>query len=60
MPDVNVTRGGVFEIGNVVSIEPGAYIPEARSGVRLENMYLITASGPENLSQYPMEIRCRT
>ncbi|MBT3344068.1 MAG: aminopeptidase P family protein [Gemmatimonadetes bacterium] len=60
MPDVNVTRGGVFEIGNVVSIEPGAYIPEARSGVRLENMYLITASGPENLSQYPMEIRCRS
>ena len=57
MPDVNATRGGVFQVGNVVSIEPGSYVPEARAGVRLENMYLITASGPENLSQYPMDIR---
>lgn len=57
MPDVNIARGGVFEVGNVVSIEPGSYIPEARAGVRLENMYLITETGPENLSPYPMEIR---
>lgn len=57
MPDVNATRGGIFQVGNVVSIEPGSYIPEARAGVRLENMYLITESGPENLSVYPMEIR---
>jgi hypothetical protein len=53
MPDVNIERGGIFQVGNVVSIEPGSYIPEARAGVRLENMYLITESGPENLSQYP-------
>jgi Xaa-Pro dipeptidase len=57
MPDVNITRGGIFQVGHVVSIEPGSYIPELRAGVRLENMYLITESGPENLSQYPMEIR---
>ena len=57
MPDVNATRGGIFEVGNVVSIEPGSYIREARAGVRLENMYLITASGPQNLSEYPMELR---
>ena len=57
MPDVNATRGGIFQVGNVVSIEPGSYIPEACAGVRLENMYLITESGPENLSVYPMEIR---
>ena len=57
MPDVNATRGGIFQVGNVVSIEPGSYIPAARAGVRLENMYLITESGPENLSEYPMEIR---
>ena len=60
MPDVNPTRGGIFRVGNVVSIEPGSYIPDARAGVRLENMYLITESGPENLSVYPMEIRCRS
>jgi Xaa-Pro dipeptidase len=56
MPDVNATRGGIFQVGQVVCIEPGAYIAEARAGVRLENMYLITESGPENLSQYPMDI----
>tara|TARA_B100001250_G_scaffold388583_1_gene386946 strand:+ start:162 stop:1298 length:1137 start_codon:yes stop_codon:yes gene_type:complete len=57
MPDVNPTRGGTFRAGQVVSIEPGSYIPEARAGVRLENMYLITDDGPENLSVYPMDIR---
>ncbi len=57
MPDVNITRGGIFQVGHVVSIEPGSYIAQMRAGVRLENMYLITESGPENLSQYPMEIR---
>lgn len=56
MPDVNITRGGEFQVGNVVSIEPGSYIAEARAGVRLENMYLITETGPENLSPYPMEL----
>lgn len=56
MPDVNASRGDLFQVGNVVCIEPGSYIPEARAGVRLENMYLITESGPENLSAYPMTL----
>jgi Xaa-Pro aminopeptidase len=45
-----------LRVGNVISVEPGAYIPEARAGVRLENMYLITEDGLENLSSYPMEL----
>ena len=56
MPDLNKERGGTFRVGNVVSVEPGAYIPEMRAGVRLENMYLITEDGLENLSPYPMEL----
>ncbi|MEE3258183.1 MAG: M24 family metallopeptidase, partial [Candidatus Latescibacterota bacterium] len=56
MPDLNKERGGTLRVGNVVSVEPGAYIPEVRAGVRLENMYLITADGLENLSPYPMEL----
>ena len=56
MPDLNKERGGILQVGNVVSVEPGAYIPEMRAGVRLENMYLITADGLENLSPYPMEL----
>ncbi|MDA0837774.1 MAG: Xaa-Pro peptidase family protein [Planctomycetota bacterium] len=59
LPDLNEKRGGTFEIGNVVSVEPGAYIPEMRAGVRLENMYLITENGLENLSEYPFEIQCK-
>ena len=56
MPDLNKERGGRLRIGNVVSVEPGAYIPAARAGVRLENMYLITEDGLENMSPYPMEL----
>lgn len=56
MPDLNKERGGTLRVGNVISVEPGAYIPEARAGVRLENMYLITEDGLENLSSYPMEL----
>jgi Xaa-Pro dipeptidase len=56
MPDLNRDRGGTLAVGNVVSVEPGAYIPEACLGVRLENMYLITEEGCENLSEYPMEL----
>ena len=56
MPDLNKERGGKLRIGNVVSVEPGAYIPEVRAGVRLENMYLITEDGLENMSPYPMEL----
>ena len=56
LPDLNKERGGTLRIGNVVSVEPGAYIPEARAGVRLENMYLITEDGLENLSPYPLEL----
>jgi Xaa-Pro aminopeptidase len=59
LPDLNEERGGTFEVGNVVCVEPGAYIPEMRAGVRLENTYLITEDGLENLSEYPFEILCK-
>jgi Xaa-Pro aminopeptidase len=56
MPDINRDRGGVLEPGMVISLEPGGYLDAARYGVRLENMYLITDSGAENLSEYPMQL----
>lgn len=56
MPDLNRGRGGTLEVGNVVSVEPGGYADVLNHGVRIENMYLITESGAENLSEYPMEI----
>jgi Xaa-Pro aminopeptidase len=56
-PDVNRDRGGVLEPGDVICLEPGAYVPEARHAVRIENTYLITNSGAEILSQCTVELR---
>ncbi len=56
MPDLNRDRGGMLEPGNVVSVEPGGYTAAARYGVRIENTYLITETGAENLSEYPISL----
>ena len=55
-PDLNRDREGILEPGNIVSVEPGGYADEARYGARLENMYLITKTGAQNLSEYPMNL----
>jgi Xaa-Pro aminopeptidase len=56
MPDINRDRGGAFAAGNVVTCEPGGYSPELRAGIRLENAFLITEDGVENLSPYPLTL----
>ncbi|MEA2531399.1 MAG: Xaa-Pro dipeptidase [Thermomicrobiales bacterium] len=53
-PDLNRDREGILEPGNVVSCEPGSYVPDLNSGVRLENTFLITETGCELLSNYPV------
>ncbi|MDT0553550.1 aminopeptidase P N-terminal domain-containing protein [Urechidicola vernalis] len=39
-----------FDVGNVVTCEPGIYIPEENIGCRLEDDFLITDEGPVNLT----------
>ncbi len=56
-PDLNRDREGIFEVGNVFSCEPGAYSQELNGGIRLENTFLITETGVENLSVYPLELK---
>ena len=50
-------RDSVLEIGNVITIEPGIYIPEEKIGVRIEDDILVTKTGYKNLSEnIPKEI----
>ncbi|HXH88458.1 MAG TPA: Xaa-Pro peptidase family protein [Gaiellaceae bacterium] len=44
-----------LEAGNVISCEPGIYLP-GRAGVRIEDMVLITDAGGERLTQAPKEL----
>lgn len=53
-----VRRGSedVLEPGNVVTIEPGVYLP-GRFGVRIEDMVLVTEDGHQVLTASPKEIQ---
>ena len=44
-----------LSVGNIVTDEPGIYIPE-KFGVRIEDMLLITENGCENLTRAPKEL----
>lgn len=56
-PDLNRDRGGVFQVGNIFTCEPGAYSDQVRGGVRLENVFYVSPEGAVDLSQYPLSIR---
>ncbi len=58
-PDINRNRGEPLQAGDCLCLEPGGYTSQARCGARIENMYLMTEDGAENLSDYPVELRPR-
>ena len=55
-PHLNSHWDDVFEVGDVFTCEPGLYSDELRGGIRLENDYLVTETGAELLSDFPLEL----
>jgi len=50
-------RSATLEVGNVITVEPGIYIPEEKLGIRIEDDVLVTETGYCVLSQnIPKEI----
>lgn len=50
-------RDSILESGNVITVEPGIYIPEEKLGIRIEDDILVTEDGHVNLSSHiPKEI----
>ena len=47
--------GDVFQTGNVVTMEPGIYLP-GRFGVRIEDMVWLSDEGTVNLTEFPKEL----
>ena len=56
LPYVNERRKNKLVEGNVITIEPGIYIP-GWGGVRIEDMVLVTKEGPKLLTKAPKKVK---
>ncbi|MDX6510608.1 MAG: Xaa-Pro aminopeptidase [Gaiellaceae bacterium] len=55
-PTLRPESEDVLAPGNVVSVEPGIYLP-GRFGVRIEDLVVVTEGEPEVLTGFPKELR---
>jgi Xaa-Pro aminopeptidase len=55
-PRVSQKSGDTLEAADVVTVEPGIYLP-GRFGVRIEDLVAVTADGCLNLSSFPKDLR---
>jgi Xaa-Pro aminopeptidase len=53
-PHLNPSWDDTLEEGDVIAVEPALYGPDLGVGIRIENDYLVTAAGLENLSPFPV------
>ncbi|HEU0009264.1 MAG TPA: Xaa-Pro peptidase family protein [Verrucomicrobiae bacterium] len=51
-PRIGPVSKDILRSGQVVTVEPGLYYRELGGGVRLEDLALITANGPRNLTKF--------
>jgi len=54
-PSASFRSSDMLAVGNVVTIEPGLYVP-GEGGVRIEDVVLITENGAENLTGAPKNV----
>ena len=55
-PRLGKTSEDVLQAGDVVTVEPGVYVPE-NFGVRIEDLVVVEASGVRNLSSTTKDLR---
>jgi Xaa-Pro aminopeptidase len=55
-PRLATTSDDELREGNVVTVEPGIYLP-GRLGVRIEDLVVLTADGHRNLSSLPKDLQ---
>lgn len=54
-PRVAATADGTLEAGNVVTVEPGIYLPGI-GGVRIEDTVVVTDAGADALTAFPKQL----
>jgi Xaa-Pro aminopeptidase len=54
-PRLSQRSDSTIEQGNVVTVEPGIYVPGA-FGIRIEDLVYVTSEGPEILTSVPKEL----
>jgi Xaa-Pro aminopeptidase len=55
LPVLRPTSEGLLERGNVVTVEPGVYLPGV-GGVRIEDLVIVTEDGPEVLTPFTKDL----
>jgi Xaa-Pro aminopeptidase len=55
-PHLNPRWDDTLAEGDFIAVEPGLYHEELRAGIRLEQNYVVTASGVQLLTDWPLEL----